>query len=203
MVWPYIILRRVLIMRDILKNIIREESLDYLLKNYPTTRLLLNASESELTKAPGVGSKKAKELKSIFELSMLLLEPEASEPIYIRNPLDVYNLLKIMTFYEEERCVAILLDTKNKVISQTLVSQGSLNSSILHPREVFAPAVRQKAESIILCHNHPSGDPTPSQEDISISKRLVESGKILGIDLVDSVIIGSGSYISLKERGEL
>lgn len=190
-------------MRDILKNIIREESLDYLLKNYPTTRLLLNASESELTKAPGVGSKKAKELKSIFELSMLLLEPEASEPIYIRNPLDVYNLLKIMTFYEEERCVAILLDTKNKVISQTLVSQGSLNSSILHPREVFAPAVRQKAESIILCHNHPSGDPTPSQEDISISKRLVESGKILGIDLVDSVIIGSGSYISLKERGEL
>jgi DNA repair protein RadC len=93
-----------------------------------------------------------------------------------------------------------MLNTKNVVISMKDVSIGSLNSSIVHPREVFSEAIRKNSASIIVCHNHPSGDPTPSKEDINVTERLKECGKLLGIELLDHLIIGNGSYISLKEK---
>ena len=95
----------------------------------------------------------------------------------------------------------ITLDTKNNITGIFTVSTGSLNASIVHPREVFKRAVLQNAASIIICHNHPSGDPTPSQEDINTTKRIYDAGKILGIELLDHIIIGDNDYISLKERG--
>lgn len=190
-------------MKEILKDIVvREESLDYIIKHYPSIRLLCNATMEELMDIPYFGKSKARELKAILNLSQQLLKPDA-ESVYIKSPSDIYELQKIMATYEEERLVGIYLDTKSKVIESTCISIGNVNSSIVHPREVFAPAIRFKSSSVIVCHNHPSGDPTPSQEDINVSKRLFESGKILGIDLLDHVIIGNGKYISLKERGIL
>lgn len=103
--------------------------------------------------------------------------------------------------YAEENLWLITLDTKNNITGIFTVSTGSLNSSIVHPREVFKRAVLQNAASIIICHNHPSGDITPSQEDINITKRLYEAGKILGIELLDHIIAGDNSYTSLKEEG--
>ncbi len=91
--------------------------------------------------------------------------------------------------------------TKNKAIHSEIVSIGTLNASIVHPREVFRPAILHASNSVIVVHNHPSGDPTPSNDDIELTKRLAEAGKILGIELLDHVIVGNGSYISLKERG--
>ena len=108
-----------------------------------------------------------------------------------------------MRFLKKEYLRVILLNTKNCVISTEDVSIGSLNASIVHPREVFFEAIRKHAASIIICHNHPSGDPTPSNEDISITKRLKECGKIIGIELLDHLIIGDGTFISLKEKGVL
>jgi DNA repair protein RadC len=106
-----------------------------------------------------------------------------------------------MRFLKKEHLRVIMLNTKNCVISTEDVSVGSLNASIVHPREVFCEAIRKHAASIIICHNHPSGDPTPSNEDISITKRLKECGKIIGIELLDHLIIGDGIFISLKDKG--
>jgi DNA repair protein RadC len=106
-----------------------------------------------------------------------------------------------MRFLEKEHFKVILLNIKNHVISVEDISIGSLNSSIVHPREVFKPAIKRSSASIILAHNHPSGDPTPSREDIDITRRLCEAGKILGIEVIDHVIIGNGSFVSLKEKG--
>ena len=122
----------------------------------------------------------------------------------IQTPGDVFNIAQNViraNEYAEENLWLITLDTKNNITGIFTVSTGSLNSSIVHPREVFKRAVLQNAASIIICHNHPSGDATPSSEDISITKRLHEAGEILGIKLLDHIIIGDNKYTSLKERG--
>jgi DNA repair protein RadC len=101
----------------------------------------------------------------------------------------------------EESMVMITLDTKNNITGLFTVSQGSLNSSIVHPREIYKRAILQNAASIIIAHNHPSGDTTPSQEDIAVTKRISEAGKLLGIELLDHIIVGDIGFCSLKERG--
>jgi DNA repair protein RadC len=93
------------------------------------------------------------------------------------------------------------LDARNKLITKETISIGTINSSLVHPREVFEPAIRELAVAIILVHNHPSGDPTPSEDDIALTKRLIEAGKILGIEVTDHIIIGKNKYFSFKERG--
>jgi DNA repair protein RadC len=185
--------------KELLSNIVNEKSLNYITEHYPSLRHLCNATEKELLDIPYVGKAKARELKSILDLSKQLLLPEKSS-VYIKSPSDIYDYLKVMSLYEEEQLVGVYLDIKNKIIDSICVSKGSINSSIVHPREVFAPAIRLKVSSVIVCHNHPSGDPTPSQEDINVTKRLYEAGKIIGIDLIDHVIIANG-YTSLKEKG--
>jgi len=102
---------------------------------------------------------------------------------------------------KKEHLTALYLDTKNNIIKEEVISIGSLNANIVHPREVFKSALMESSASVILTHNHPSGDPAPSREDIAVTEKLVEGGKILGISVLDHVIIGDGRYISLKEEG--
>ena len=108
-----------------------------------------------------------------------------------------------MRFLSQEHFVTLYLNTKNQVLHKKTVFIGSLNASIVHPREVYKEALRRSAASIICIHNHPSGDPSPSREDIEVTKRLNESGRILGIDLLDHLIIGENKFVSLKEKGYL
>jgi len=124
----------------------------------------------------------------------------------VQNPKDIFNIAQKViraNEYAEENLWLVTLDVKNNITGIFTVSTGTLNSSIVHPREVFKRAVLQNSASIIICHNHPSGDPAPSQEDINITKRIYEAGKILGIELLDHVIIGDNKYTSLKEKGIL
>ncbi len=122
----------------------------------------------------------------------------------IRSPEDGANyVMNDMRFLSQEHFVCLYLNTKNQVLHKQTIFIGSLNASIVHPREVFKEAFRRSAASIICVHNHPSGDPTPSREDIEVTKRLVECGRIIGIDVLDHLIIGEKKFISLKEKGYL
>jgi DNA repair protein RadC len=120
---------------------------------------------------------------------------------YVKTPQDVAEfVMEDMRYLKKEYLKLVLLNTKNMVVSVKDVSIGSINSSIVHPREIFIEAIKYSCSSIVICHNHPSGDPSPSQEDINITKRIYEAGKIIGIELIDHIIIGDGKYISLKEK---
>jgi DNA repair protein RadC len=120
----------------------------------------------------------------------------------IRSPQDVSRMvMEDMRFLQQEHFVCIFLNTKNGVIGRETLSVGSLNATIVHPRELYRAAIKRSAASIICVHNHPSGDPTPSSEDIQLTQRLVEAGQILGIDLLDHMIIGDRKFVSMKELG--
>lgn len=121
-------------------------------------------------------------------------------PPPIRGPEDVLRLMRPMAKYTKEHFVVLLLNARHEVVAKETVSVGSLNASIVHPREVFNPAIRECAASIVLCHNHPSGDPEPSEEDQTITKRLVQCGELLGIAVLDHVIIASRGVVSLRAR---
>ena len=124
-------------------------------------------------------------------------------PRETRSPEEAYNAIKTITNVQEEAQEVfgiLVLNTRNKIVAVHEVSRGALNGSLVHPREVFKPAVLHNAASIICFHNHPSGDPKPSEEDIAITKRLVEAGKIMGIGILDHIIVGDDKYVSLKER---
>ncbi|NPV43202.1 MAG: DNA repair protein RadC [Firmicutes bacterium] len=165
-------------------------------------RFLVEASIEELGKIKGIGLAKAAQIKAAIEIGKRLASLSQSERPVIKCPEDVRNLLmEEMRYLDKEYFKTILLNIKNQVIHVEDVSVGSLNSSIVHPREIFKIAIRRSSAALILVHNHPSGDPTPSGEDVEITRRLVESGKLLGIDVLDHVIIGDGRYTSLKEKG--
>ena len=125
-------------------------------------------------------------------------------PRETRSPEEAYNAIKIITNVQEEAQEVfgiLVLNTKNKIVAVHEVSRGALNSSIVHPREVFKPAVLHNAAAIICFHNHPSGDTEPSKDDIEVTKRLVEAGKIMGIEVFDHIIVGDDKYTSLKGMG--
>ncbi|KSU87140.1 DNA repair protein RadC [Priestia veravalensis] len=120
----------------------------------------------------------------------------------VRSPEDAYKLLKqFLVEVDREYFIVVCLDTKNQPTAINVCHIGSLNASIVHPREVLKPAILSNSASIIVAHNHPSNDPTPSREDIEVTKRLVEAGKVVGIELIDHIVICANSYISLKEKG--
>ncbi|WP_425448734.1 RadC family protein [Dethiothermospora halolimnae] len=140
-------------------------------------------------------------LKALFDISTRIAKENTDIKDSIKSPKDIAELLKEeMRYLKKEEFRIVLLDTKNKVIDIKTISVGSLNASIVHPREVFKEAILRSSASIILVHNHPSGNPSPSHEDINITKRLVEAGDLIGIKVLDHVIIGDG-YTSLKEEG--
>lgn len=163
---------------------------------------LLGSSIYDLENA-GLTHLEAIRLHSAILLATKLLDAQKSEKSYIiRSPEDSADfLMKDLRYKKQEHLVALFLDTKNKVIHKKTVFIGSLNSSIVHPREIFKNAMKYSSASIIIAHNHPSGDPMPSKEDIQVTKRLVEVGRIVGIELLDHIIIGDGNFVSLKEKG--
>lgn len=165
---------------------------------------LLNSSAEEFTKIKGIGSAKATQLLAIIEISKRLRSFKSGEDYKITSPKDIAQyLMEEMRYLKKEYLKLIMLNTKNVIISIKDISIGNLNSSIVHPREVFYEAIKKCSASVVICHNHPSGDPTPSKEDINITTRLKECGKLLGIEVLDHIIIGNGTYVSLKEKGML
>jgi DNA repair protein RadC len=165
---------------------------------------LLNSTLEEYIKLKGIKSAKATQLMALAELSKRFRTYKSGDEFRISNPKDAADMvMEDMRYLKQEVLRVVLLNTKNVVMSAKNISVGSLNSSIVHPREVFSEAVKRSCASIIVCHNHPSGDPTPSNEDINVTQRLKECGKLLGIDLLDHIIIGDGTYLSLKEKGIL
>ncbi|MDQ0208005.1 RadC family protein [Alkalicoccobacillus murimartini] len=166
--------------------------------------LLKEATIEELCEIDGIGIAKAVELSAAIELGRRIHSLHTAEKYVIRSPEDVSNLvMEDMRFLKQEHFVCLYLNTKNQVIFRHTVFIGSLNASIVHPREVFKEALRRSSASIICLHNHPSGDPTPSREDIDVTKRLYEAGRVLGIELLDHIIIGDRTFISLKEQGHV
>jgi DNA repair protein RadC len=167
---------------------------------------LNRASLIELAQAHGIGLVKAIDLKAAFELGKRLVTLAPEERPQITGPQDAYALLKgEMALLEQESVRVILLNTKNRVVDVCQVSMGSLNSSIIRVAEVFKEAVRQQAAALVLAHNHPSGDPNPSAEDVAITRKVVEAGQLLDIDVLDHVVVGrpgpsSVGWVSLRER---
>ncbi|WP_241654720.1 RadC family protein [Sporolactobacillus shoreae] len=163
---------------------------------------LADLSIEELRNIQGLGETAAKRINSAFGLAFKLRKFGKKESYKIRSPQDVANYFSNLEHEQQECFDAIYLTTKNAVISRKNIFKGTLNSSIVHPREVFKEAVRLSAAAVVVAHNHPSGDPTPSREDIDVTRRLVSTGKMLGIDLLDHIVIGDESnYVSLKEKG--
>jgi DNA repair protein RadC len=165
---------------------------------------MMKSTLEDFINIDGIGKAKSAKIMAIIELSKRLNSFKNGENYKICSSKDAASLVMgEMNFLNQEKLVVIMLNTKNIVISVKTIFVGSLNSSIVHPREVFNDAIKKSSASIIVCHNHPSGDPSPSKEDIKVTYRLNECGKILGIELLDHLIIGNGRYISLKEKGIL
>ncbi|EVM96739.1 DNA repair protein RadC [Staphylococcus aureus M0954] len=172
-----------------------------LLKSASNLNELKKSSINDLIKVKGIGLQKAITLKAAFELGERMGRRAENNRIKITQPSDVADyMIPTMKDLTQEHFVILLLNSKNVVIKETCVFKGTLNSSIVHPREIFSIAVRENANAIIAVHNHPS-DVTPSQEDIITTMRLKECGLILGIDLLDHIIIGDNRFTSLVEAG--
>ena len=172
-----------------------------LLVQYGGVRALKEVSLEELTQIKGIGQAKAVSIKAAVELGVRIAR-DVQDKILIKSPEDVKNLvMEEMRFFDREHFRAIYLDRKGGVLAVEDISVGGLHSSIVHPREVFKSAVKRSAASLILVHNHPSGDPTPSSEDIEVTRRLIEAGTIMGIEVLDHVVIGEKRYCSLKSAG--
>jgi DNA repair protein RadC len=175
---------------------------DGLLAQFGNLRGLSHATVEELAGVYGVGPAKAVQIKAAIELGRRLVAASPEERTKIRSPRDVFNLLGPMLREEKrEHFMALLLDARNGVLRTRTISVGDLASSIVHPREVFAEAIRHSAASIIIAHNHPSGDPTPSPEDIAVTTRLAEAGELLGIEVLDHIVLGEVTFTSMKEKG--
>ncbi|MFC5529284.1 RadC family protein [Cohnella yongneupensis] len=165
-------------------------------------RRLAESQWDELTHIRGIGPAKALLLQASIELGRRVARSQLPDMVKITCPQDAASLLmEELRHLKEEHFVCLFLNTKNQVIGRQTLSIGSLNASIVHPRELFRAAIRRSSASILCAHNHPSGDPTPSPEDIALTKRLAEAGELLGIELLDHLVIGDNRYISLKETG--
>jgi len=154
---------------------------------------------NDLKDYPGLGPAKACEIIACFELGKRLLKDKKAE-IYL-EPKEIWEELKDLRDHRKEHFVIFYLDSRNQEIKREIISVGSLNANLVHPREVFEPAVRNLAAQIILAHNHPSGDPEPSEDDLLLTKKLVESGKILGIEVSDHIIVAKDNFFSFKNKG--
>ena len=176
-----------------------------LLSEFGNLKNVAAASIEELTEVKGIGKAKAAQIKAAFELSKRLdnSSDEEQKPA-VKSPEDVIKSVKNkLKGKKREHFLVLSLDTRNHLINTHTISVGSLDTSIVHPREVFKEAISSSAASVIFAHNHPSGDPTPSEDDIKLTKRLVEAGEIMGIEVLDHVIICDRDYLSMKAKGFL
>ncbi len=180
------------------KNVL--EIADSILKKYSKKRLLQSKYE-DLVKIKGIDSAKATTLLAAFELSQRTLKVNDPNLPIIDSLEAALAQIVDLKYNKKEHFVALYLNARSQLIHRELISVGTLNASLVHPREVFEPAVRNLTAQVILAHNHPSGDPEPSEDDLVITKRLVEAGKILGIEVIDHIIVGKTTYRSLKKDG--
>ena len=182
------------------ENVIRMS--ERLLTKFGGLAGLAQASHDELCLEKGIGEAKATQIKAALELGKRLLATAPHERPQVRSPADVANLLMLeMGLLEQEHLRTVLLDTKNVVQRVVNVYSGNLNTAVVRVGEVFREAIRSNCASIIVVHNHPSGDPTPSPEDVRVTEQIVEAGRLLDIDVLDHLVIGRNRYVSLKERG--
>jgi len=174
-----------------------------LLSQFGSLKGIATASVEELAQVKGIGVAKASQIKAAFELTNRLESyTESGDKPLVKTPEDVAGLVRSrLKGKKKEYFLALLLDTRNQLIRVAEISVGSLDSSVVHPREVFKEAVLASAASAIFVHNHPSGDPEASEDDIKLSKRLAEAGELMGIDVLDHIIIGDKRYLSLKREG--
>lgn len=172
------------------------------LKSFDKIQDLKDVTVEEMMTVKGIGQAKAVQILASVEIGKRIYRKHSEGRYVIRSPEDAAAyLMTDMSSLLQEHFVVLFLNVKNEVLHKQTIFIGSLNASIVHPREIFREAVKRSAASIIAAHNHPSGNPTPSPEDIEVTKRLVEAGSIIGIDLLDHVIIGDHKFISLKEKG--
>lgn len=172
-----------------------------IMNKYPNLKELKQLSVDDLVKIKGIGTYKATTLKAAFELGERMNTRSTLEKVKIKSPKDVADMMMAkMKDLTQEHFVALFLNSKNVVIKEEIIYKGTLNSSVIHPREVYNAAIRASSNAIIVVHNHPSGDVTPSKEDIATTIRLKECGHILGIDLLDHIIIGDQKFTSLVEE---
>lgn len=171
-----------------------------ILKKFPGEKLL-EASIKDLSEIHGLGKVKAAEIIACLEFGRRILKDKKSA--LILSPKDVWENCKDIRDHRKEYFVVLFLDTRSQEIQREIISIGTLNANLVHPREVFEPAIKHTCAQIIVAHNHPSGNPECSDDDIAVTKRLVEAGKILGIEIVDHVIVCQNSFFSLKCEGLL
>ncbi|MBN1874851.1 MAG: DNA repair protein RadC [Anaerolineae bacterium] len=157
---------------------------------------------SQLTGEHGLGEAKASQVLAALELGRRLMGEAPEERYQIRSPGDAANILMpLIGHQEQEHFVVLYLDTRNRVTDREILYKGSLNTSLVRIAEVFRGAVRRNCAALVVAHNHPSGDPNPSPEDIALTRRLVQAGKLLEVDVLDHIVVGQNRYISLRERG--
>jgi DNA repair protein RadC len=165
-------------------------------------RRLEEASVQEICTIKGIGPAKATQIKAALEIGKRFAQEELKRGEPFRSSTEVFNHYREhLGGLKKEEFHVLLLDAKNRKIKDVRVSEGSLTSSLVHPREVFNPVIRESAAAVILVHNHPSGDPSPSQEDLHITRRLREIGEVMGVRVLDHVIVGKGRYVSFVDDG--
>jgi len=179
------------------KNVI--EIASQILTKYSKKRLLQMTYE-DLLKIKGIDSAKATTLLSAFELSKRAMEVNDTNLPIISTPKDVVAQLTELRQNKKEHFVVLYLNARNQLVHKETISVGTLNANLVHPREVFEPALKHSAANITVAHNHPSGDPKPSEDDIEVTKRLEEAGKMMGVELLDHVIVAKNSHFSFKEE---
>lgn len=163
---------------------------------------LAKASFGELCGERGLGEAKAAQVKAALELGRRLLSTQPEERATVHSPQDVANLVMAeMDLFDQEHLRVLLLNTKNHVLAMPEVYKGNVNSTLVRVGELFREAIREGCPALIVVHNHPSGDPTPSGDDVEMTRQMVEAGQLLGIDVLDHIVIGRQSYVSLRERG--
>jgi DNA repair protein RadC len=182
-------------------------ALDYarqLINTFKNFRGLATATVAELCAFKGIGPAKAAAVKAALEICRRYATERVSQGAVFSRSADVFAHFHQRLQDKKKECFFImLLDSKNRVMKEEKISEGTLTSALVHPREAFTPAIRESAASIIIVHNHPSGDPTPSREDEDITARLNEGGRLLGISVLDHIIIGQGRYYSFADQGRL
>ncbi|MEW5899118.1 MAG: DNA repair protein RadC [Bacillota bacterium] len=172
------------------------------LTHFNGLRGLVQASVEELSEIKGVGPAKAAQIKAALELGKRVATNAPERRAVIKTPEDAAGLvMEEMRHLDREHFRALLLNAKNQVIGQEVISIGTLNSSTVHPRELFKNAIKRSAAAIVLIHNHPSGDPSPSREDIEVTRRLIEVGHLIGIEILDHLIIGDNKFNSFRAKG--
>jgi len=163
---------------------------------------LHHLSINDLMQVKGIGTVKAVQIKCILELSRRIAKKTARDSLYFSQPQTIAEYyMEDFRHSGQEQVMLMMFNTKNKLVGEHLISKGTVNASLISPREIFIQAMHHHAVFLVLVHNHPSGDPKPSQEDLKITKRIQEAGFIIGITLLDHIIIGDKKYISLKEQG--